>query len=68
MNNIESTVKRGWGRLTPIPAMSGFELMHLSAIDGYLEDVSESPPFVGSGVAMGRVGVEKGRCGKSDLP
>jgi hypothetical protein len=31
MSNMES--KRGWRRLTPIPAMSGFETMHLSAID-----------------------------------
>ena len=27
MDNIESTVKHGWRKLTPIPAMSGFELM-----------------------------------------
>ncbi len=33
MDKIELTVKRARHRLTPIPAMSGFELMHLSAID-----------------------------------
>jgi hypothetical protein len=52
MDNIKSTVKRGWHRLTPIPAMSGFELKHLSAIDQCLDYVS--PVFVGNEVTMGR--------------
>jgi hypothetical protein len=32
-DNMKSTVNRGRRRLTPIPAMSGFELKHVSAID-----------------------------------